>query len=414
MSEKVVLAYSGGLDTSVSIKWIKEKYGLDVVTCTVDVGQQEDLSRIGETAKKIGAVNHYQLDAKEEFARDYVFKSIKANSLYEGSYPLSTAIARPLLAEKLVEVAEKEGAVAVAHGCTGKGNDQVRFDITVKAMNPSLRIIAPVREWNLNREDEIKYAEKNGIPIKPSKSIFSTDQNLWGRSIESGPLEDPFVEPPEEAFEWCVAAKNAPDKAQYLEVEFESGVPVSVDGHKSSPVELIRYVNEKAGLNGFGIVDHIEDRLVGIKSREVYECPAALTLIAAHKDLEKLVLTRHELSFKSKVEEEWSWLVYSGLWMEPARLALDAFIDATQSRVSGTVRAKFYKGGMRIVGRKSDESLYQHKLSTYDRTSTFDQNAAVGFIELWGLPSRVANEKLTSGKKKKTPLQIARTPSKRS
>ncbi|MDA4129348.1 MAG: argininosuccinate synthase [Thaumarchaeota archaeon] len=415
MNDKVVLAYSGGLDTSVSIKWIKEKYGLDVVTCTVDVGQQEDLSGIGERAIQIGAVNHYELDAKAEFAKDYVFKSIKANSLYEGSYPLSTALARPLLAEKLVEVAEKEGAVAVAHGCTGKGNDQVRFDITVKAMNPSLKIIAPVREWNMNREDEITYALKNKIPIKPKKSVFSTDQNLWGRSIESGPLEDPFVEPPEEAFEWCVPAKNAPDTAEYLEVEFEKGVPVSVDGKKSSPVDLIRYVNEKAGLNGFGIIDHMEDRLVGIKSREVYECPAALTLIGAHKDLEKLVLTRHELSFKSKVEEEWSWLVYSGLWMEPSRLALDAFIDTTQERVTGTVRVKFYKGSMHVVGRKSEESLYRHKLSTYDRTSTFDQNAAVGFIELWGLPSRVANEKLSTGKKKKAALQIARTPaSKRS
>jgi argininosuccinate synthase len=415
MNDKVVLAYSGGLDTSVSIKWIKEKYGLDVVTCTVDVGQQEDLSGIGERAIQIGAINHYELDAKEEFANDYVFKSIKANSLYEGSYPLSTALARPLLAEKLVEVAEKEGAVAVAHGCTGKGNDQVRFDITVKAMNPSLKIIAPVREWNMNRDDEIKYALKNNIPIKPKKSVFSTDQNLWGRSIESGPLEDPFVEPPEDAFEWCVPAKNAPDKAEYLEVEFEKGVPVSVDGKKSSPVDLIRYVNGKAGLNGFGIIDHVEDRLVGIKSREVYECPAALTLIGAHKDLEKLVLTRHELSFKSKVEEEWAWLVYSGLWMEPSRLALDAFIDTTQERVTGTVRVKFYKGSMHVVGRKSEESLYQHKLSTYDRTSTFDQNAAVGFIELWGLPSRVANEKLSTGKKKKAALQIARTPvSKRS
>ena len=266
----MVLAYSGGLDTSVSIKWIKEKYGLDVVTCTVDVGQQEDLSGIGERAMKIGAVNHYELDAKDEFAREYVFKSIKANSLYEGSYPLSTALARPLFAEKLVEVAEKEGAVAVAHGCTGKGNDQVRFDVTVKALNPSLKIIAPVREWNLNREDEIKYAQKNGIPIKVRKSIFSTDQNLWGRSIESGPLEDPFVEPPEDAFEWCVAAKSAPDKAEYLEIEFEKGIPVEVNGKKTSPVDLIRYVNERAGLNGFGIVDHVEDRLVGIKSREVY------------------------------------------------------------------------------------------------------------------------------------------------
>lgn len=393
MVDKVVLAYSGGLDTSVAIKWIKEKYGLDVVTCTIDVGQREDLTGIGERGKKIGAVNHYQIDAKKEFTTDYVFPSIKANSLYEGSYPLSTALARPLLAEKLVTVAEKEGAVAVAHGCTGKGNDQVRFDVTIRSLNPELKIIAPVREWNLNREDEIKYAQKNGIPVKAKKSIFSTDQNLWGRSIEAGPLEDPYLEPPDQAFEWCVPAKNAPDKAEYLEIEFEKGIPATVDGKRPNPVDLIQYVNQKAGLNGFGIIDHVEDRLVGIKSRETYECPAALTLIAAHKDLEKLILTRHELAFKSKIEEEWSWLVYSGLWVEPLRKALESFIDTTQERVNGTVRVKFYKGGMRIVGRKSEESLYQQKLSTFGRASTFDQNSAIGFIDLWGLPSRVANEK---------------------
>jgi argininosuccinate synthase len=310
LSDKVVLAYSGGLDTSVSIKWIKEKYGLDIVTCTIDVGQREDLTQIAEKAKKIGAVNHYTIDAKEEFAKDYIWKSIKANGLYEGVYPLSTAIARPLLATKLVQVAEKEGAVAVAHGSTGKGNDQVRFDVTVRALNPKLRVIAPVREWNLNREDEIKYAQKHGIPISVSKSVFSTDQNLWGRSIESGPLEDPYTEPPEEAFEWCVPIQNTPNKPKYMEIEFERGVPIVVDGKKSDPVSLINYVNAEAGLNGFGIIDHMEDRLVGIKSREVYECPAALTLTAAHSDLEKLVLTRHELAFKSKVEQEWAWLVY--------------------------------------------------------------------------------------------------------
>lgn len=409
MVGKVVLAYSGGLDTSVSIKWIKEKYGLDVVTCTIDVGQKEDLTGIGEMSKKIGAVNHYELDAKEEFVGEYVHKSIKANSLYEGSYPLGTALARPLLAEKLVEVAEKEGAVAVAHGCTGKGNDQVRFDVTVKALNPSLKIIAPVREWNLNREDEIRYAQKNNIPVKVSKSIYSIDQNLWGRSIESGPLEDPSVEPPDAAFEWCVPSKSAPDKADYMTIEFESGVPVAVDEKRFNSVQLVQYVNQKAGLNGFGIVDHIEDRLVGIKSREVYEAPAALTLIAAHKDLEKLVLTRHELSFKSKVDEEWTWLVYSGLWMDPARLALDAFIDTTQQRVNGTVTVKLYKGSMRVVGRKSENSLYQHNLSTYDRSSTFDQASALGFIELWGLPSIVASRKL-QGKKKKSQLAIASAP----
>ena len=261
LSDKVVLAYSGGLDTSVSIKWIKEKYGLDVVTCTVDVGQREDLSEIGEKARKIGAVNHYTIDAKDDFVRDYVFKSIKANSLYEDTYPLSTALARPLLAEKLVQIANKEGAVAVAHGCTGKGNDQVRFDVTVKALNPSLRVIAPVREWNLNREEEIKFAQKHNIPISIKKSVYSVDQNLWGRSIESGPLEDPFTEPPDDAFEWCVPSKNAPDRPEYLEIEFEKGIPVSVDGKKTDSKNLVNYVNSKAGLNGFGIIDLIEDRL---------------------------------------------------------------------------------------------------------------------------------------------------------
>jgi argininosuccinate synthase len=393
LPDKVVLAYSGGLDTSVSIKWIKEKYNLDVVTCTVDVGQKEDLFEIEERSKKIGALAHYSIDAKEEFVKNYIWKGLKANSLYESVYPLSTALARPLLATKLVEVADKEDAVAVAHGSTGKGNDQVRFDITIRALNPKLKVIAPVREWNLNREDEIKYAKKNGIPISESKSLFSVDQNLWGRSIESGPLEDPYVEPPPEAFEWCVPIENTPNKPEYMEIVFQDGIPVSVDGKNTAPVNLINYVNAKAGLNGFGVIDHMEDRLVGIKSREVYECPAALTLISAHKDLEKLVLTRHELAFKTKIEQEWSWLVYSGLWQEPLRYSLDAFIDSTQEKVSGTVKVKFFKGNMKIVGRKSENSLYDHGLSTYDRTSTFDQNAAVGFIQLWGLPSIVANRK---------------------
>jgi argininosuccinate synthase len=390
LAEKVVLAYSGGLDTSVSIKWIKEKYGLDVVTCTVDVGQKEDLGKAAIKSRKIGAINHYTIDAKEEFATNYAFKSVKANGFYEGAYPLSTALARPLLAEKLVRIAEKENAVAVAHGCTGKGNDQVRFDVTVKALSPSLKIIAPVREWNMNREEESKYARDNGIPVSESKSIFSIDQNLWGRSVESGPLEDPSIEPPDEAFEWCVLPKNAPDSPEYLELGFEKGIPITVDGRRAKPVDLINYVNMKAGLNGFGVIDHMEDRLVGIKSREVYECPAALTLISAHKDLEKLVLTRHELEFKEKVEKEWSWLVYSGLWVEPLRQELEAFIDATQEKVTGTVRIKFYKGSMRVVGRKSELSLYKPKLSTYTASSTFDQRDAVGFINLWGLPSTTA------------------------
>jgi argininosuccinate synthase len=400
LADKVVLAYSGGLDTSVAIKWIQEKYGLDVVTCTVDVGQSEDLRKIGEKALKVGAINHYSIDAKEEFVRDYVLKSIKANSLYEGEYPNSTALARPLLAAKLVEVASEENAVAVAHGCTGKGNDQVRFDVGIKALNPALKIIAPVREWDLNREDEIKYAQKNGIPFSESSSLFSIDQNLWGRSIEGGALEDPSAEPPEEAFEWVVSPKNAPAEPEYLEIEFEKGTPVAVNGKRAKPIDLINSVNSKAGLNGYGVIDHVEDRLVGIKSREVYECPGALTLIQAHKDLEKLVLTKHELAFKRGVEEQWTWLVYSGLWVEPLREALEAFIDRTQERVSGIVRIKFWKGTMRIVGRKSANSLYLRSLSTYAKGSTFNQQAAVGFIELWGLPSRVASNQSGSQERK--------------
>jgi argininosuccinate synthase len=391
LAGKAVLAYSGGLDTSVAIKWIKERYGLDVVTCTVDVGQSEDLAEIGKKAMKVGALNHYEIDAKEEFVKNFVLPGIKANSLYEGEYPNSTALARPLLAAKLVEVAAKENAFAVAHGCTGKGNDQVRFDVAIKALNPDLKIIAPVREWNLNREEEVKYAQKNGIPVSGSSSLFSIDQNLWGRSIEGGPLEDPYFEPPEEAFEWCVSPRNAPQEPEYLEIEFEKGVPVGIDGKKAKPIDLINFVNSKAGLNGYGIIDHVENRLIGIKSREVYECPAALTLIHAHRDLEKLVLTKHELGFKKTVDDQWTWLVYSGLWVEPLRGALESFIEKTQERVSGTVRVKLWKGAMRVVGRKSPNSLYFHNLSTYSKGSTFNQQAATGFIELWGLPSRVAS-----------------------
>jgi argininosuccinate synthase len=281
----------------------------------------------------------------------------------------------------------------------------VRFDVTIKGLDPALRIIAPVREWNLSRDEEIKYALKNNIPVKPKKSIYSIDQNLWGRSIESGPLEDPFNEPAEDAFEWCVPVRNAPEEPSYLEIGFEKGIPTTIDGKKAKPLDLINYVNSKAGLNGFGIVDHIEDRLVGIKSREVYECPAALTLIGAHKDLEKLVLTREELQFKSKVEEQWSWLVYSGLWIDPLRADLDAFIDSTQGRVTGTVRVKLHKGAMRVVGRKSENALYQRKLSTYDKSSTYDQMAAVGFIDIWGMASRVASQKASEkgGAKKVAP-----------
>jgi len=391
LTEKIVLAYSGGLDTSVSIKWLQEKYKAEIITVTVDVGQKEDFKEIGKRAEETGAIKHNLIDAKEEFVRDYIFPSIRANSLYESKYPLSTALSRPLIASKLVKVAEEEGAFAVAHGCTGKGNDQVRFEVTIKSLNPELKIIAPLREWNLSRDQEIEYAKNHGIKIEYKKSIFSIDQNLWGRSIEGGSIEDIGTEPPLEAFEWVKPAEKAPEKAKYMDIEFENGVPISVNDEEKEPVEFISHINRIAGMHGIGIIDHIEDRLVGIKSREIYECPAALCLIEAHKDLEKLVLTRHELFFKEIVDSQWTWLVYSGLWIDPLKDDLDAFINATQERVKGKVRMKLYKGNFRVIGRTSKYSLYDLGLATYGLSSKFDQSLAQGFIELWGLPSRVAH-----------------------
>ena len=390
MKDKVVLAFSGGLDTSVSIKWLQEKQKVDVITATVDVGQGDNLKEIEEKAYKIGVKKHYSIDAKKEFVDDYVFPSIKANGLYEGKYPLATALARPLIASKLVEVAEKEGASAVSHGCTGKGNDQVRFDVTIKALNPSLKIVAPVREWNMSRDEEIKYAKKHNIPIQIKKSVYSIDQNLWGRSIESGPLEDPSNEPSNEVFEWTTPIEKTPDKAEYVNIAFENGIPTSINGKSGNMVQTITRLNQTVGKHGVGFIDHIEDRLVGIKSRETYEAPAATAIIEAHKDLEKLVLTRHELQAKVPIEQQWAWLVYSGLWVEPLMDALNAFIDETQKRVNGSVKLKLYKGNCRVVGRNSPNSLYNVKLATYTSSSSFNQRSAEGFIELWGLPSRVA------------------------
>jgi argininosuccinate synthase len=392
MRDKVVLAYSGGLDTSVAIKWIQENYGVDVVTLTVDVGQQEDLQAIEAKAKAIGALNHYFIDAKKEFAELYVFKGVKANAFYQGKYPLSTALARPLIASKLVEIAEKESAIGVAHGCTGKGNDQIRFDLTIKALAPHLKIIAPIREWKLTRDSEIEYARSKGIPMPAErKKIYSTDQNLWGRSVECGPLEDPSVEPPDDAFEWTTAPEEAPDTPEYVSITFEDGVPTALNGEVLPAVVLIERLNTLAGKHGVGRIDHMEDRMVGIKSREVYECPAAVVIIEAHKDLEKAVLTRHELGVKARVDEEWAFLAYGGLWMDPLREALDAFIDKTQERVSGVVRMKLYKGGLRVVGRFSPLTLYDLNLATYEGVTTFDQTLAEGFIELWGLQTKAAN-----------------------
>ncbi len=392
MKGKAVLAFSGGLDTSVVVKYLQKEHSLDVVTVTVDVGQGDDQKKIAVKAKKLGVVKHYNLDAREEFVHDFIFPSIKANALYQKKYCLATALARPLIAQKVVEIAKKENAKALAHGCTGKGNDQVRFDVTMRS-GSTLPIIAPIRDLNLTRNIELKFAKKHGIQIDTAAKKFSIDQNLWGRAIEGGVLENAYNEPPDDAFIW-VKTKNLPDKPQYLEIKFKNGIPIAVDGKNLKPIELIEYINKKAGSCGVGIVDHIEDRVVGIKSREVYETPAAMCLIEAHTDLEKMVLTKHELKFKSLVDAEWAWLAYSGLWQDPLKSDLDMFINATQMRVSGTVKLKMFKGSLRVVGRKSDYSLYSHDLATYGAGSTFDQTLAKGFVELWGMQSTEANKLL--------------------
>ena len=392
MKGKAVLAFSGGLDTSVVIKYLQEKHNLDVVTVTVDVGQEDNLKKISAKAKSLGVLNHYNIDARQEFVDKFIFPSVKANALYQKKYCLATALARPLIAQKVVEIAKKENATALAHGCTGKGNDQVRFDVTYRS-GSNLPIIAPIRDLNLTRDVELKYAQKHKIPIDTAAKRFSIDQNLWGRAIEGGDMEDAFSEPPDDAFIW-VKTKNLPDKPQYLEIKFEDGIPVAVDGKRMKPIELIKYINKKAGANGVGIVDHIEDRVVGIKSREVYETPGAACIIEAHTDLEKMVLTKHELKFKAMVDAEWAWLAYSGLWQDPLRTDLDMFINATQKRVSGSVKLKMFKGSLRVVGRKSEYSLYSHDLATYGAGSTFDQTLGKGFVELWGLQSTEANKLL--------------------
>jgi len=391
--EKIVLAYSGGLDTSVSVKWIQEKYGYDVIALGLDVGEGKDLEAIKSKALSVGAVKAYIVDAKELLAKEYILPALKANCLYEGKYPLSSALSRPLISKLLVEVAEKEGAAAVAHGCTGKGNDQVRFEVSIQALNPSLKVVAPVREWGMTRDEEIAYAEENGIPIPVDlDNPFSIDANIWGRACEAGVLEDPWAEAPEAAFDWTNPIELTPDAAEYVEIEFEQGVPVALNGEQLPLVQLIETLNELGGKHGVGRIDHIENRLVGIKSREVYENPAALILINAHKELEFLTLTREVTQFKTQVEQQMAKIIYEGLWYSPLKSALDAFIDETQKTVSGTIRVKLHKGNHSVVGRKSVHSLYNEELATYAKGDAFDHNAAVGFIKLWGLPTKVYSE----------------------
>jgi len=400
---KAVLAYSGGLDTTVAIKWLQVKYGYDVITVTVDVGQDDDFKAIEYRAKSTGAIKHYTIDAKTEFVTNYVMPCIKANGLYEEKYPLATALARPLIAEKVVSIARREGTNILAHGCTGKGNDQLRFDITMKALMPDCKIIAPVRDMNLNREQELEFAKEHGIEVAEEAKKYSIDQNLWGRAIEGGMLEHIDKEPEHDAFRWVkVDPKDMPDEPYYMSIEFDNGMPIVIDGisynNPHDAIKLIEYANIQVGNHGIGIVDHIEDRVIGIKSREVYEAPAAIAIIEAHKDLEKLVLTSHQLRFKRYVEQQWSMLAYSGLWLEPLKEDLDRFIDSTQRYVNGKVTLKIYKGALRVVSRSSNYSLYDEGLSTYGKDSTFDQSLARGFVDLWGLQSIVAN-KIRGGKK---------------
>lgn len=390
-AEKVILAYSGGVDTSVCIPYLKAEWGVkEVITLAADLGQGEDLNPIKDKAITAGASTSLVEDGVERFVREFAFPAIQANALYENRYPLSTALARPLIAQMLVEAAAQHGADAVAHGCTGKGNDQVRFDVSIMALNPDLKILAPAREWGMSREDAIAYGERFGIqaPVKKS-SPYSIDQNLLGRSIEAGALEDPMVEPPEEVYSMTCSIEETPDKAEYIDIGFEKGIPVSVNGIKYEPVALIEALNEQIGHHGFGRIDMIENRVVGIKSREIYEAPALMALILAHRDLESLTLTADVTQYKRGIEDTYSQLIYRGLWYSPLKQALEGFIQQTQERVTGTVRLKLFKGNAMIVGRQSENSLYASDLATYGSEDEFDHKAAEGFIYIWGLPTKV-------------------------
>lgn len=390
-AKKVVLAYSGGVDTSVCIPYLMNEWGVEeVITLAADLGQGDELEPIRKKALDSGASVSLVADVTETFVKEYGFPAIQANALYENRYPLSTALARPLIAKLLVEAAQEYGADAIAHGCTGKGNDQVRFDVAIGALNPSLKILAPAREWGFSREQTIEYGEKYGIPAPVTKkSPYSIDRNLLGMAIEAGVLEDPYAEPPEEVYQMTKAIADTPNEPEYIEIGFEKGLPVSLNGQAIDPVALVTQLNQITGNHGIGRIDMIENRLVGIKSREIYETPALLVLIQAHRDLESLTLTADVTQYKRGIEQTYSQLVYNGLWFSPLKGALDGFIANTQERVTGTVRVKLFKGSATIVGRKSDQSLYSLDWATYGEEDVFDHKAAEGFIYIWGLPTRL-------------------------
>ena len=399
MKDKVVLAYSGGLDTSVAIKWIQENYDYDVVALTIDLGSEPDLPAIRQRALDVGAVDAKVIDARDLFLQYFAFPALQAGAMYEKVYPLATAIGRPLIAKLLVDVAHEVGAKAVAHGCTGKGNDQVRLDVSVTALDPELQIIAPVREWKLSRPAEIEYARKNNIPIPATvDSPYSTDVNMWGRSIEAGVLEDPYREPPADVWLWTKEPEAAPDKPEIIEIGFENGVPVSLNGENMDSVQLVNQLNQIGGEHGVGRIDHVENRLVGIKSREIYEAPAAILLLQAHQELEDMCLSRDQARFKQTISAQISEMIYNGLWFSALHQDLRAFVESSQRYVVGSVRLKLYKGSSMVIGRKSPKSLYRHDLATYDEGDNFDQAAAQGFIKLWGLPLQTQTKyQLTGG-----------------
>jgi argininosuccinate synthase len=401
MPDTVILAYSGGLDTSVMVPWIKEKYGLDVITFTCDLGQGEDIEQIRQKALRTGAVDAVAVDARQLFVDCFVWPALMAGALYEGKYPLATALGRPLIAKLMVDLARERNAKAVAHGCTGKGNDQVRFDVTFQTLAPDLKIIAPVREWKMSRPEALAYAAKHNIPVEvKAESPYSIDQNLFGRSIEAGLLEDPWDEPPPDAFAWTVDPVKASNEPEYVEIEFEQGRPIGLNGKRLDGVPLIEELNRIGGRHGVGRIDHVENRLVGIKSRELYEAPAAVILHLAHRELETLCLSKPAMRFKTLVSQEYADLIYNGLWFSAFHQDLAAFVASNQRFVTGHVRLKLYKGSAQVVGRKSDYSLYSKKLATYEQDDQFDHEAAKGFIRIHGLGQQTqAQRQLLKGGK---------------
>lgn len=392
VKEKCVLAYSGGLDTSVCIKWLQDEKNLDVIAVVGEVGQEhEGLEQVKERALATGAIDCIIADMREDFAADYLSKALYANAHFENKYPLVSALSRPLISKYLVDTAHKYGAKYVAHGCTGKGNDQVRFETSIQALDPTLEIIAPVREWDMHtRQEEMDWAEAHGVTVPTTKSKpYSIDDNLWGRAIECGVLEDPMNRPPLDIYTMTTDPEKAPDEATEIEIEFKAGLPVAIDGEEMSYLDIIAKMNEIAGANGFGRIDMIENRMIGVKSRECYEAPGALALIEAHRGLEDMCLEREVLRYKLHIEHDWATLVYNGQWFSPLKHAMDAFLQTTQQCVTGLVRLKFYKGTCTVTGRKSDFSLYDYGLATYDAADTFNHQSAKGFIDLYGLSTRV-------------------------